>query len=357
MRAAASCPTRRLRWLVRASLLLLLGLTATAASAGSYSATADRDTWINEAQPSQTNGAAVALRATASSTGTSRTRALIGFTLPTIPSNERITSVVLRLRVTTAGTRVVNVHRITDIWAENTATWTNSNPDFNATSQASFTPSAVNTTISINVTSLVQGWAAGTFVNHGLVLIGSNSSAAQFASEDATTTTNRPQLVITTELIPPSLSIVKASSIVSDPLNNAVNPKFIPGATVRYTVGATNSTAGTVDNNTTIFTDAVPSGMQLFVGDLGTIGSGPVIFTNGSTSSGLTYSFASLSSTTDSLSFSNNGGTSFLYTPVPDSSGYDGNVTHVQITLSGTFAGRTGATSPSLSIQMLMKVR
>jgi uncharacterized repeat protein (TIGR01451 family) len=151
--------------------------------------------------------------------------------------------------------------------------------------------------------------------------------------------------------------VLKSSSLISDPTNGAVNPKYIPGATVRFTVAASNSAAGAADSNSTVFTDTVPPGMQMFVGDVGLAGSGPISFTDGASSSGLTYSFVSLASTTDSLSFSNNGGATFTYTPVADPFGYDGNVTHVRITLTGAFAGKTGAADPSLSMQMLMKMR
>lgn len=342
--------------LTRALLALACLLTASTAGAATYTVTADRDSWINEATTTQNNGTVTTLRATASSTNTSRTRAVIGFTLPAIPSNETITAVTLKLFVTTTGTKAVTVNRLTASWTETGATWANLNAAFNGTAEATFTPSAAGA-ISVDVTALVQGWKAGTFTNNGLGLIGAASSLAQFASREATTTANRPQLVITTALISPSLLVLKSSSVVSDPTNSAVNPKAIPGAKMRYTISASNSTAGTADNNTTQFTDAVPAGMKLFVGDAGAAGSGPVVFTDGSTSSALTYTFTSLASTTDSISFSNNGGTSFAYTPVADATGCDANVTNVRISLSGTFAGKTGATSPSLTLQLLMLVK
>ena len=346
----------KFRSAVRNLLLAVLAMSATAASAGTYTVNSNGDTWINEASPAQNNRTTTTLRSTASSTATSRTRALIAFTLPTIPANEQITSAVLRLRVTTTSTRAVSVHRATLAWTESTATWTNMNAFFDATSEASFTPSSA-ATVSVDISTLVQNWRAGTYANLGVMLLGANSSTAQFASEENGTVAYRPQLVITTALVAPQLTVLKSHSLISDPVNNAANPKYIPGATVRYTVAASNSAAGAADSNSTVFTDAVPPGMQMFVGDLGSAGSGPILFSNGATSSGLTYSFASLASTTDSLSFSNNGGASFTYTPVADALGYDGNVTHVRITLTGAFAGKTGAADPSLSMQMLMKVR
>lgn len=341
------------------ALRLLLGalilLAGGAARAGSYSTTATVDSWINEASTNQNNGTVTTLRATASSTNTSRTRSLIIFTLPTIPSNEQIVSATLKLNTTTTSTHSVTVNRLLATWSETTVTWGNyGTANFNGPAEATFTPSAAGST-SVDITSLVQGWYAGTYTNFGLGLIGSASSTAIFSSAEATTTTNRPQLVITTALISPSLTMVKSSSVVSDPRNGGVNPKAIPGATIRYTVSVSNSTAGTADSN--VFTDAVPTGMKLFVGDAGGAGSGPVIFTNGVTSSGLTYTYTSLASTTDSLSFSNNGGATYTYTPVPDASGYDSAVTHVRVSPSGSFAGKTGASSPSLTFQMLMQVK
>jgi uncharacterized repeat protein (TIGR01451 family) len=341
-----------LRLLLGALLLFAGG----AASATTYTVTADRDSWINQSSATQNNGTATTLRATATNGNTQLTRSLIGFTLPSIPSNETITGATLKLVVTTSGTKTVTVNRLTASWVETTVTWSNfATTNFNVTAEASFTPSVSGATISVDVTALVQGWQAGTFTNNGLGLIGAAGSNAQFASSEATTTANRPQLVITTALISPSLTMVKSSGVVSDPRNGSTNPKAIPGATVRYTVSVSNSTAGTADSN--VFTDAVPTGMKLFVGDAGGAGSGPVVFTNGATSSGLTYSYVNLASTTDSLSFSKDGGVTFTYTPVPDASGYDSAVTHVRVSPSGSFAGKTGASSPSLTFQMLMQVK
>jgi hypothetical protein len=331
-------------------------LWSASGEAATYTVTADRDSWINEASTAQNNGTVTTVRATASSTNTSRTRAVIGFTLPTIPSNETITAVSLKLFVTTTGTKAVTVNRLTGSWTETGVTWANFNAAFNATAEATFTPSAAGS-VSVDVTALVQGWKAGTFTNNGLGLIGAANSAAIFASREATTTGNRPQLVITTALISPSLLVLKSNSVVSDPTNGAVNPKAIPGAKIRYTISASNSTAGTADSNSTQFATAVPAGMKLFVGDAGTVGSGPVVFTDGATSSALTYTFTSLASTTDSIAFSNNGGTTFAYTPVADASGCDATVTNVRITLGGTFAGKTGASNPSLTLQLLMLVK
>jgi uncharacterized repeat protein (TIGR01451 family) len=354
---AATLLTRalRLRAVLHAALLLLLAAAATSATAGTYNVNSSGDTWINEGSKNQTNGTATTLRAT-TVTATSETRALIAFTLPAIPANETITSAVLRLRVTTSSPYNVTAHAVTAAWTESTANWNGLSLNFGAAVEATFT-APPNETLWVDVTGLVQRWASGATTNHGIGLQGAAGSLAQFASEENGTVSYRPQLVITTAVVAPALTVVKSSSILSDPVNGTSSPKAIPGASVRYTFIATNTAAGTTDSNSTIFTDAVPAGMKLFVGNAGAAGSGPVTFTNGSPSSGLSYSFTSLSSTTDGLSFSNNGGASYAYVPVADASGHDANVTHVRVALTGTFAGASGGSNPSLTLQMLMQVK
>jgi hypothetical protein len=97
--------------------------------------------------------------------------------------------------------------------------------------------------------------------------------------------------------------------------------------------------------------------MRLYVGDVGGVGSGPVAFANGAPTSGLSYTFTSLSSTTDSVAFSNNGGATYTYTPVPDANGYDSSVTHIRVTPTGTFAGASSGSNPNFQLQMRMQVR
>src|SRR4051812_37015956 len=93
------------------ALRLLLGalilLAGGGARATTYTVTADRDSWINEASINQNNGNATTLRATATNGNSQRTRAVIGFTLPSIPTNETITGATLKLFVTTTGTKTV----------------------------------------------------------------------------------------------------------------------------------------------------------------------------------------------------------------------------------------------------------
>ena len=56
----------------------------------------------------------------------------------------------------------------------------------------------------------------------------------------------------------PVITIQKESVILSDPLNST-NPKHIPDAIVEYTITVTNSGFGTVDPNTIVINDTIPS--------------------------------------------------------------------------------------------------
>lgn len=65
-------------------------------------------------------------------------------------------------------------------------------------------------------------------------------------------------------LAPLPLSATKSSFVISDPINGTVNPKMIPGATVRYCIQASNPTGSPTATNVTI-TDIIGSSPVTFV--------------------------------------------------------------------------------------------
>jgi hypothetical protein len=353
MARARSSP---LFWLLR---FLLLGslLAGAQAWAGTYTVVADRDAFIKEDKANENNGGQADVEVKSGSGNTNRHWALFGFTMPAIPSNEYVTSAQLQLFVSRNDNVPVEFHRITAAWTEAAVTWNSFAGAFDSTILTTVTPSTNNVTVSMDITSTVEGWRAGTFANHGVIVTTNQQTDVKFKSHNDGTASRRPQLVITTARIIPALTVVKSSAIVSDPNNGTTNPKAIPGALMNYTVTVTNTNAGTADAASTTITDAVPSTMRLYVGDVGGVGSGPVAFTNGATTSGLSYSFTSLASTTDGIAFSNNGGATYTYTPVPDANGYDSNVTHFRILPTGTFNGAAGGNNPSFQLQLRMQVR
>lgn len=134
------------------------------------------------------------------------------------------------------------------------------------------------------------------------------------------------------------LTVVKVSTVVSDPVNGTSNPKAIPGAMVEYELIVTNPAATPIDADSVILSDPVPPQMALRVSDLGGAGSGPVAFANGTPPSGLAYAYGSLSSASDDLAFSNDHGATWTYTPVPSGvGGIDPAVTNLRVNPKGVF--------------------
>jgi uncharacterized repeat protein (TIGR01451 family) len=127
---------------------------------------------------------------------------------------------------------------------------------------------------------------------------------------------------------------MKAVSAVSDPVEGTTRPKAMPGATMQYLVSVSNQGKGPADSNTLVITDPIPADSKFVVGS--------VLFTDGSPSSGLTLSPAN-------VSYSNDNGATWTYTPVAGGDGTDPNVTNLRFSPQGSMAGKT-TSAPSFDI-------
>lgn len=146
----------------------------------------------------------------------------------------------------------------------------------------------------------------------------------------------------------PALTIVKASTVLSDPLNGTTSPKRIPLAVVRYDINVTNSGPGTVDANTLVITDPIAANSSMYVG---TTPGNPVVFLNGPTASGLSFNYAA------NVSYSSTGISGpWTYTPVPDGNGFDPAVRAVRIAPVGVMSASSGGNNPSFTIQFRVRV-
>jgi hypothetical protein len=154
----------------------------------------------------------------------------------------------------------------------------------------------------------------------------------------------------------PALRHTKTVAVLSDPFNGASNPRSIPGSLQQYAIGVSNTGPGPVDANSIAIVDAVPANTRLYVLDIGAPGTGPVQFVDGAPSSALNYSFIALASAADSLDFSNDGGTSWSYVPVPDADGFDAAVTHLRVRPGGTMAANTGSGDPRFELRLRVRV-
>jgi len=157
-------------------------------------------------------------------------------------------------------------------------------------------------------------------------------------------------------IVYPSFLNTKSVTVLNDPVNGTTNPKSIPGAEALYAITVANTGLGRVDTNTVVVADAIPANTSLFVGNLGGLPAGPMTFSESGTN--LTFTYASPGSTVDDLEFSNNGGATWTYTPVPDASGYDAAVTNVRLRPKGRMAGWSGSGPyPAFTVTFKVKLK
>ncbi|MDJ0941512.1 MAG: hypothetical protein QNJ00_17245 [Woeseiaceae bacterium] len=147
----------------------------------------------------------------------------------------------------------------------------------------------------------------------------------------------------------PVLQVTKIAQTLWDPFNGSTNPKAVPGATVLYTISVTNQGLGTVDGDSLAVTDTVPADTSLYVD---TSGGDPIVFIDGPTSSGLTFTYAI------AATFSNQpgGGPPYTYVPVPDAQGFDPAITGFRINPTGAMNAASGGNTPSFNLQVRVRV-
>ena len=138
----------------------------------------------------------------------------------------------------------------------------------------------------------------------------------------------------------PVFRLTKTSVTLSDPVNGATNPKAIPGSQIGYSITAAHTSGYQADAASVSILEAVPTNLRLC--GLASGGSG-VTFVQGSINSGVTVS---------NIKYSNNGGSTFSYTPVADGLGCDAAITHIKVTTTGTMSCKTSAGEPSFRIDL-----
>jgi len=153
---------------------------------------------------------------------------------------------------------------------------------------------------------------------------------------------------------PRAVRLTKVSLTVSDPVNGTTNPKSIPGALKEYILAIDNPGLD-LSTDSVMITDPINANTKVYVDDIAGSGSGPVAFAQGTPASGLNFTFAGLSSPADDVEFSNDGGSTWTYTPVIGADGCDSNVTNLRLNPKGVFD--TGANiSPNPNLQLRFRV-
>jgi uncharacterized repeat protein (TIGR01451 family) len=177
-----------------------------------------------------------------------------------------------------------------------------------------------------------------------------NTASVDFLSQNDPISGNDTASV---DIVPqgtPSLMILKTMMTLEDPVNGTTDPKAIPGATVSYLIVTTNTGTGAVDADSLLVSDPVPANVALRVTDFDASTPGPVQFVDGTVPSGLTYSFIALGDLSDDVEFSDDGGATFSYVPIPDANGVDTAVTDIRINPKGALQGNSGGGDPSMQL-------
>lgn len=129
----------------------------------------------------------------------------------------------------------------------------------------------------------------------------------------------------------PQVSVTKTSAPVA---TTGVDRFNVPLADVDYTITVTNSGGSTVDLNSQLITDALPGTVSFFNGDIDPVTPGTQNFVFTAGTSGLTMN-------SSAISYSNNNGASYAYTPA---AGYDNNVNGLRFSPQGTMAANSSFT-------------
>lgn len=148
----------------------------------------------------------------------------------TIPTGSTITSAVFSIYVYSPTNRLVSVHRVTAEWGETTATYNSFNNSYDPAVWGSFVADAVGWK-SVDITGLVQAWAAGLYPNYGIALTEAqqwvDSNFTNYYSSDFPyDSTVRPKLVI--GYIPPggapmSVTIQRPGTVAEQVIDTFVN--------------------------------------------------------------------------------------------------------------------------------------
>jgi hypothetical protein len=140
-------------------------------------------------------------------------RALLGVDLSTLPSGARVVSATLELNAETSNVTagaVLSAHALTRAWSEANATWnqydvllllaqpwSTAGGDFDVAPAATATIDNNLGVKSLDLTTLVQDWAAGARPNYGVLLKGNRQVAdLRIYSSDEANALRRPKLVV-----------------------------------------------------------------------------------------------------------------------------------------------------------------
>jgi hypothetical protein len=153
-------------------------------------------------------------------------RGLLRFDLSSLPSGAVVTSATVQVRMTAASDPSAHthlLHRVTRAWtepganwdqADGVAFWDNAGGDYETAADASLPmsgPAAYLFSSSAGLVNTVQFWATNAAANFGWILRSAaedaGRNARRFATREATTPADRPQLVVGYFVPPPPVTL------------------------------------------------------------------------------------------------------------------------------------------------------
>ena len=145
-----------------------------------------------------------------------------------------------------------------------------------------------------------------------------------------------------------NLNLSTAYITVSDPVNGGSAPYSIPNAVIEYRINVENTGSSSPDADSVTVVDVVPDELAVCV-TATCLSGGPVVLdTTGSpTPPGISIG---------SVEYSNDGGSTFLYSPTPDGDGFDPAVNGIRVNLSGTLASVGTAGAPSFALILAARI-
>ena len=166
---------------------------------GSQTVVASTDAWIDEANPTQNFASTGTLQVQSRNSGRNQ-RALVRFTLPSVPAGCSVTAATLRLYANSSiAGRTIDVYRAAAPWNEGTVTW-NTRPGTTGTAVGSASLGAAGWQQWTVTTQVIAQYTT----NDGFVVRDSTESQNPgqlqqiYRSREASgTPNNRPELVVT----------------------------------------------------------------------------------------------------------------------------------------------------------------
>jgi hypothetical protein len=206
----AKAGLKHAEWLLQESVCSGdITLPQTAFSGGSYSAQidtgytstaytidVDQDAFLSEIAPDTNYGFNSELLVEA--TTNQQKRAVYRYDLSAIALNAEILSATAWFYVNQNDDQAaVSLYAINADWAENGATWNNLSTAYDPQPFSAIPrQTASGNLVSVNITSLVQGWVNGTKPNNGVMLIGASDGVSGYGSQEWAVLNQRPHLEV-----------------------------------------------------------------------------------------------------------------------------------------------------------------